>query len=90
MSNQTEKKELVWLIVEEVESRKGRFVAWDERGWWVEVRERLEIRKKVAIAFRNFNSRHKLIQKRQSCESSTAVFVKKKRKQYQCDLCVSD
>jgi len=88
MSNQTEKKELVWLIVEEIESRKGRFVAWDERGWWVEVRERLEIRKKVAIAFRNFNSRHKLIQKRQSCESSTAVFVKKKRKKYH--LCVSD
>lgn len=89
MSNQTEKKELIWLIVEEIESRKGRFVAWDERGWWVEVRERSEIRKKVAIALRNFNSRHKLTQKRQSCENSATTFVTKKRKQCHCGLCLS-
>lgn len=87
-SNQTEKKEVIWSIVEEIESRNGRFLIWDKRGWWFEVKERVEVRKKVAIALRNFNSQHKKAQqKRQFCESSTHVIFNKKRKEEDCSGC---
>ena len=90
VSSQTAKKELIWLIVEEIESRNGRFLVYDKRGWWIQLNSRTEIRKKVAISFRNFNSSqqccHKVAsvrphcQKRQSSQSSTSAFIAKKRK----------
>ena len=78
VSSQTAKKQLIWSIVEEIESKKGRFLAYDKRGWWIQLKERAEIRKKVAISFRNFNSQCKVAQKRH-----TSACIAKERKAYE-------
>jgi len=54
-SNQTGKKILVNGIVDLIESRNGRFLACDDRGFWVQLENRKDIRKKVALSLRNFN-----------------------------------
>lgn len=73
-AGQTEKKNLVWKIVGEIESRGGLFLVWDKRGWWVPLEDRTEIRNKVAISLRGYNKQRKADENRQSLVSSTHVF----------------
>eukprot|EP00537_Pseudo-nitzschia_pungens_P004895 CAMPEP_0172360306 /NCGR_PEP_ID=MMETSP1060-20121228/4361_1 /TAXON_ID=37318 /ORGANISM="Pseudo-nitzschia pungens, Strain cf. cingulata" /LENGTH=492 /DNA_ID=CAMNT_0013082265 /DNA_START=259 /DNA_END=1738 /DNA_ORIENTATION=- len=59
-SNQTEKRDIAWSIVEEIENRNGRFFAWDtKRTCWVLMRDRGEVRQKVAMSIRDFNGNQK-------------------------------
>jgi hypothetical protein len=74
-AGQTEKKNLVWKIVGEIESRGGLFLVWDKRGWWIPLEDRTEIRNKVAISLRGYNKQRKADENRQSFLSSTHVFV---------------
>jgi hypothetical protein len=73
-AGQTKKKNLVWKIVEEIESREGKFLVWDERGWWIPLEDRTEIRNKVAISLRVYNKQRKADENRQYFSSSTSVF----------------
>jgi len=73
-AGQTEKKNLVWKIVEEIESRGGLFLVWDKRGWWIPLEDRTEIRNKVAISLRGYNKQRKADENRQSVVCSTHVF----------------
>lgn len=75
-AGQTEKKNLVWKIVGEIESRKGRFLVWDKRGWWVPLEDRTEIRNKVAISLRGYNKQREADANRQSFKSSTHAFTR--------------
>ncbi len=61
-------------IVEEVERLKGRFLAWDNRGFWTELRDRSQIIFKVEISIRDFNSKIKARKNVQNNKSSTSSF----------------
>ena len=94
-AGQTGKRDLVWKIVQEIESKGGRFLGWDKRGWWVVLEERSEIRSKVAISLRDYNKQQKAIANEQVCKSFTYVFKQldsaKRRKQgNMCDCDSSD
>jgi len=85
ISTQTEKRDVVWSIVEYVGSRGGSFYAWDAKQcWWTKMEDKSEIRRKVAVSIRDFNSRNtKTIQQPQCTKSDTLVFERqdgKKRK----------
>jgi len=83
-AGQTEKKNLVWKIVEEIESREGRFLVWDKRGWWVPLVDRTEIRNKVAISLRGYNKQRKADDNRQYFKSSTHAFEGQDGKRIKC------
>jgi hypothetical protein len=68
-----EKTAITWEIVEEVEKKGGRFLTWDSRGWWVQIKDRNVIRGKVALAFRNHNKRVIASANCQTEESSTLI-----------------
>ena len=68
-ANQTEKKNLVWKIVEEIESQNGRFLVWSKKGWWVPLEDRGEIRNKVATSLRGYNKQRKAKDNRQNVET---------------------
>eukprot|EP00532_Pseudo-nitzschia_australis_P012990 CAMPEP_0168209418 /NCGR_PEP_ID=MMETSP0140_2-20121125/2607_1 /TAXON_ID=44445 /ORGANISM="Pseudo-nitzschia australis, Strain 10249 10 AB" /LENGTH=458 /DNA_ID=CAMNT_0008135913 /DNA_START=105 /DNA_END=1482 /DNA_ORIENTATION=+ len=48
------KAEIAWWVVQDVERRGGRFLKWDNRGWWTEFEDRSEIRYKIPTYFRDF------------------------------------
>eukprot|EP00536_Pseudo-nitzschia_multiseries_P002429 jgi/Psemu1/251623/estExt_Genewise1Plus.C_320072 len=74
-SNQTEKRDIAWSIVEEIENKGGRFFAWDtKQTCWLVMTNRTEIRQKVAMSIRDFNRQAKAVENRQSYQSSTCVF----------------
>lgn len=85
-SNQTEKRDIAWSIVEEIENNGGRFFSWCTRQTcWVQMTDRLDIRQKVAMSIRDFNRQSKAVENHQSTKSSTSAFEcqdgkKRKRK----------
>lgn len=54
-----EKAAIAWGIIHEVERRGGRFLKWDNRGWWTVCEDLSEIRYKIPTCFRDL--RRKLI-----------------------------
>ena len=89
-SKQTIKKEIAWDIMKEVERRGGRFLYWDKSGWWVELKNRTEIRHKVATSLRDFNKQTRAAQRRQNTHSSTHLFRGKGSKKQKRDHQDSD
>jgi len=76
---------LTWAIVEEVESKGGRFLIWDNHGCWSEMKDRAQIRMKVAGAMKDHKRRLKAQKNYQVSHSSTYEFgrqdnMNKKRK----------
>ena len=79
------KVQVTWNIIEEVEKKNGRFLVWDNNGCWKEMRERMQIRTKVAGALKDHKRRLKARKNRQVNHSSTFEFERqdnenKKRK----------
>lgn len=84
--SQTGKRDFAWSIVEEIERRNGRFLTWDKKGgFWIQLRDRSEIRLKVATSLRDFNKHSRAIAKVQTVSSVCKVsfddgqFIKKRR-----------
>jgi len=92
-SNQTEKRDISWSIVEEIERRKGRFFKWNtDYTCWTQIMDRAEIRLKVAMSIRDFNRQSRAAENRQSTKSSTKAFQRddeRKRKRTNQDECNS-
>jgi hypothetical protein len=63
-----------WWVVDEVLQRDGRFLAWDNQGWWVQLKDRKDMRTKVAISFKEYKKKLSSQSNRQVCESSTFDF----------------
>jgi len=71
---QTEKRDFAWSIVEEIERRNGRFLAWDrQNGYWTQILDRSEIRLKVATSLRDFNKHSRAMAKVQTVASVCKV-----------------
>ena len=83
-SNQSEKRDISWSVVKEVESRNGRFFKWcTNPTCWIRMTDRSEIRLKVAMSIRDFDRHARAVRSRQSTKSSTDTFCngnKRKRK----------
>lgn len=58
-ASQTERSRLAWWIVDEIQQRNGRFLSWDQNGWWVVLKDESKIRNKVAIVFRDWKKQLK-------------------------------
>ena len=76
---------VTWTIVEEVENKGGRFLIWDNNGCWNEMKDRAQIRMKVAGAMKDHKRRLKARKNLQVSHSSTYEFerqdnMNKKRK----------
>lgn len=70
---QTGKRDFTWSIVREVENNHGRFLTWDRRGFWVQLRDRSEIRLKVATSLRDFNKHSRALNKCHAIQSVCKV-----------------
>lgn len=72
--SQTDKRDFAWTIVAEVELRNGRFLTWDRKsGFWIQLRDRSEIRLKVATSLRDFNKHSRVVAKVQTVASVCKV-----------------
>lgn len=72
--SQTTQAELAEQLIEEIESRGGRFLKWDNRGYWTELKDRLQIHTKVALSIRDFKYKSKAQKNRQTNQSYTYLF----------------
>ena len=61
-------------IVEEIERLGGRFLQWENLGYWTELKERKQILFKVEVSIRDFKAKMKAITNQQSPNSSTHSF----------------
>merc|ERR1712232_310638 len=61
-------------LIEEVEMAGGRFLKWDNRGYWTEMKDRETIHTKVAISIRDFKYKTKAQRNRQTNSSYTYLF----------------
>ena len=76
-ASQLEKKAITMEIIEDIKRMNGRFLQWDERGWWTEIEGKSNIHARVAVSVRDFKSKSVAKKNRQNFESGTAVFKNK-------------
>jgi len=91
-----EKEEVALEIIQEVQKTGGRFLIWDNGGWWSEVNDVSLISTKIAISYRDFKMKvQSMVQqhqhqqsKQQKIDSSTFAFVnqdgKKRKRKTEC------
>jgi len=72
--SQTTQAELAEQLIEEIEVVGGRFLKWDNRGYWEEIKDRLAIHTKVALSIRDFKYKTKAQRNRQTNQSYTYLF----------------
>ena len=72
-----DKVQVTWKVVEELERTPGgcRFLEYDRRGWWVEIRDRTVKRNKVAHAMKEHKKRMDARAKVQTQDSCTSSFL---------------
>lgn len=83
-ASQVGKMEITKEIIDEVKRKQGRFLQWDSRGWWMQLKGKSHIHAKVAVSVRDFKTKSIAQQNRQTCESSTFVFQNQDGKRRKC------
>jgi hypothetical protein len=73
-TNNDTKVAVTWRIVEDIERRGGRFLVWDQRGWWKVTTDRAQIRSKVAVSLKEHKKRVSAKTNVQYISSSTYQF----------------
>lgn len=90
-----EKEEVALEIIREVEKSGGRFLIWDNGGWWSEAKDVDLICTKIAISYRDFKTKvQSQNQNKQHIDSSTFFFVnqdhgKKRKRLFTKNECAS-
>ena len=88
------KVQVTWSIIDEVEKKNGRFLVWDNNGYWHEMMDRMQIRTKVAGALKDHKRRLKARKNLQDNHSSTYQFAQgnnsNKNKKRKVDVNSSD
>ena len=74
-AHQDAKVVITWWVVEQVESRGGRFLEWNNQGMWSQISERGHIRSKVSSCFRTYRRKLNAYKNNQQNESSTSEFT---------------
>ena len=81
---------ITWKIIDAVETRGGRFLVWNSRGWWNELTDRMQIRAKVAVSIKDHSKRIQAMRNLQTPSCSTFQFERqdfRKRKRADTDKC---
>lgn len=61
-------------IIKVVKEKNGRFLQWDNQGWWVEIIGDTLVHSKVAVSVRDFKTKSVAKQNQQKNHCSTAIF----------------
>ncbi|VEU38827.1 unnamed protein product [Pseudo-nitzschia multistriata] len=80
-ASQSGKARIAWWVVDEIRKRKGRFLSWDQQGWWVVLEDESKIRLKVAVFFREWKKHRRAEQNRQTISRSMKSTYKFQRLQ---------
>lgn len=64
--SQTGKSRITWWVIDEVSKRNGRFLSWDQRGWWNVLDDEAKVRLRVAVSFREWKKHLKAEKNRQT------------------------
>lgn len=86
----TTQAELAEHLVQKIRGAGGRFLKWENKGYWYEITKELHVHNKVALAIRDFKYRSKIRQmNRQNSQSYTYMFLqdgnKRKREKQKAD-----
>jgi hypothetical protein len=74
-ATQDRKKKLTWEVIEEVESKGGRFLEYDRGlGTWTELTDRGQVRQKIATYFKEYRRKVRAHQRVQMTQCSTHEF----------------
>jgi hypothetical protein len=73
-ASKDEKVAITWKIVEAVEQKGGRFLVWNNGGWWVELKDRAQVRAKVAVSMKDHSKRIQALRNVQATSCSTYQF----------------
>ena len=73
-AHQDDKAVITWWVIEQVESKGGRFLEWNDHGMWSQILDRNHIRSKVSSCFRTFRRKLNAFKHSQHYESSTSEF----------------
>lgn len=69
--------EMAERLIRDIEDYGGRFLKWDNNGYWTEIRDRFQIHTKVALSIRDFKYKFRAQRKnRQHNQSYTYLFCK--------------
>lgn len=72
--SKTTQAELAEQLIREIEASGGRFLKWDNIGYWTELKDPLQIHTKVALSIRDFKYKTKAQKNRQTNQSYTYLF----------------
>jgi len=72
--SQTGKSRITWWVVDEIRKRKGRFLLWDQRGWWDVIEDESKIRLRVAVSFREWKKHLKAEKNRQTMQGRSHAY----------------
>jgi hypothetical protein len=72
--SQTTQAELAEQLIKEIKFLGGRFLKWDNRGYWTELKDSFQIHTKVALSIRDFKYKTKAQKNRQTNQSYTYLF----------------
>jgi len=86
----TTQAELAEQVILKIQETGGRFLKWNNQGFWTEIRDKLQIHSKVALSIRDFKYKSKTQRNnRQNNESYTYMFCqdssKRKRNEGKVD-----
>ena len=92
-AHQDDKAVITWWVIEQVESKGGHFLEWNDHGMWSHILDRGHIRSKVSSCFRTFRRKLNAFNNQQS-ENCTTDFThqdgNKRRKINAANLCNSN
>ena len=66
--------EMAEELIKQVRGLGGRFLKWDNKGYWMELQDRLQVHTKVSLAIRDFKYKTKAQKNRQTNQSYTYLF----------------
>jgi hypothetical protein len=91
VSFKTTQAEMAEQIVRDIEGAGGRFLKWDNKGYWTEMRDRVQVHNKVALSIRDFKYKTKAQRKnRQNIRSYTYMFCQNGQKRKRDDEATVD
>lgn len=74
-AHQDDKAVITWWVVEQVESKGGRFLEWNDDGMWSQIMDRGQIRSKVSSCFRTYRRKLNAFRNNQQSDSATSTFI---------------
>lgn len=66
--------ELAEQVIDEIETNGGRFLKWDNKGYWTKIQDRTQVHTKVSLSIRDYKYKARAQRNQQSNSSYTYIF----------------